>query len=461
MSRHTRPKRSGVNRRQFLKTSALAGASLAVGARAFAAAAGGGNDLNVAVIGAGTQGRVLLTNSLKIPGVRFKAVCDIWPYYKGYAQRLLKAYKHEANAYGDHQEMLAAEKDLDAVIVATPDWVHAEQAVACMKAGLHVYCEKEMSNSAEKAREMVAASKATGKLLQIGHQRRSNPRYHTALDYIDAKKALGRMTFVSGQWNRHQRLNVGWPDGKELDAAILETYGYGTMERFRNWRWYRKFSGGPIADLGSHQIDIFHWFLHARPTGVVASGGLDYHDDIEWYDNINALYEWQYAWEGETKTVRGFYQTLSTTSHGGFAETFMGTDGSLIISEYEGIGGLRREQTAPVADWEKPLLEALGKQKEAAEAAKEAAPTTVKTGEGEIEIGHSVPMPGRYYPPIPALEKPAHLPHLENFFAAVRGEATLTCPGEVGLETCVSVLKVNEAVAQGKPMTFDPAEFTA
>ena len=77
--------------------------------------------------------------------------------------------------------MLSDEKDLDAVIIATPDFWHAEQTIACLKAGLHVYCEKEMSNTLEGARKMVQAAKQTGKLLQIGHQRRSNPRYISVL----------------------------------------------------------------------------------------------------------------------------------------------------------------------------------------------------------------------------------------------------------------------------------------
>jgi predicted dehydrogenase len=232
------------------------------------------------------------------------------------------------------------------------------------------------------------------------------------------------------------------------------------MERFRNWRWYKKFSGGPIADLGSHQIDIFNWFLQARPKAVMAMGGVDYNPNIEWYDNIQALYEWDFNWEGETKVVRGEYHTLCTTSHLGFQETFVGNEGSLIISEVNGVGGIRREQAAPVADWEKPLQASLGKIKQAKEEEKKGEPPG-KVGEGEVKLGHSVPMPGRYYPPVAALEKPEHVPHLENFFDAIRGKAKLNCPGEDGLETCVTVLRVNEAVAAGKRLEFRPDEFKA
>ncbi len=117
-------------------------------ATASAAALGGGPDLDIAIIGAGTQGMNLLKDTVKIAGVRFKAVCDIWKYSQTYASGLLGAFKQPVNVYEDYREMLAKEK-LDGVIVATPDWVHAEHTIACLKAGIPVYCEKEMSNTLE------------------------------------------------------------------------------------------------------------------------------------------------------------------------------------------------------------------------------------------------------------------------------------------------------------------------
>ena len=460
----------GISRRDFLRATGAVGAGLALapvllGTEAKSASGA----VNVGFIGVGTQGRVLLTNCLKIPNLRFTAVTDIWPYHQGYAVRLLRKYNQSPNGYADYQEMLDKEKELDAVFIATPDWKHAEHSVACLKAGKHVYCEKEMSNSLELAKQMVVTSKETKKLLQIGHQRRSNPRYHSAFDFVAKKKCCGKMVFVSAQWNRAKRLDVGWPKDQELDEATLKKLGYDTMQHFRNWRWYKKFSGGPIADLGSHQIDIFNWFIGASPKTVMASGGLDYYEGIEWYDNINALYEWEVPGEGGKKHVlRGFYQTLSFSSHGGYTETFVGDEGSLIISENAATGGMRREQDAPEADWEKELQKSLPKPAEApaapaapVEPGKEA--PKAKEDEGEIKVGHSIPAPGRYYPPIPspANAKSEHLPHIENFFAAIREGVPLNCPGEVGYDTAVTVLKVNDAVASMKRMEYTPEEFKA
>src|SRR6186713_2159260 len=155
-----------LSRRTFLTGGAkLSAAVLAAPyiARSAAPTAGGGNTLNVALIGCGEQGRVLLNAALKIPDIRFKAVCDIWPYNRTYAERLLKKFGHEARPFEDYKEMLSAVPNLDAVIVATPDFVHAEHTNYALRAGKHVYCEKLMANTVENARSMVVTARETGK----------------------------------------------------------------------------------------------------------------------------------------------------------------------------------------------------------------------------------------------------------------------------------------------------------
>jgi predicted dehydrogenase len=106
---------------------------------------------------------------------------------------------------------------------------------------------------------MVQAAKESGKLLQIGHQRRSNPRYLHCYDkLIKGAKILGRITTINGQWNRSKAAceDLGWPKKYPVEQAELEKYGFKSMEQFRTWRWYKGLGGGPIVDLGSHQIDI-------------------------------------------------------------------------------------------------------------------------------------------------------------------------------------------------------------
>ena len=223
--------------------------------------------INVALLGAGAQGQVLTDSMLRIPGLRFRAVCDIWEEYnQKRVVNTFRKFKHEVNAYEDYREMLDKEKELDAVIVATPDFWHAQHAGDCLKAGKHVYCEKEMSNTLDGARSMVLAQRETGKLLQIGHQRRSNPRYlHCYNKLITEAKLLGRIVTVSGQWNRALTPDLGAPDRYAIPQARLTQFGFKDMHQFRNWRWYKGKGGGPIVDLGSHQIDIYSWFLGDEP----------------------------------------------------------------------------------------------------------------------------------------------------------------------------------------------------
>ena len=441
----------GIDRRSFLQSTAAVGAGLAFAPSVFAqAAAKKPDDINVALLGAGAQGQVLMQACLKIPGVRFKAVCDIWEAYnQKRVTRLLSRYGHENNAYVDYQEMLDKEKDnLDAVIVATPDFWHAEHAIACMDAGLHVYCEKEMSNELSKAKKMVETQKRTGKLLQIGHQRRSNPRYiHCYEKLLKEADILGRITTVNGQWNRAAREPLGWPKSAVMDAATLEKYGFKSMEQFRNWRWFKGLGGGPIVDLGSHQIDIYSWFLQANPKGVIASGGTDYYDKSthEWYDTVMAIFDY----ETKEGVVRAFYQVLTTNSSQGYFETFMGDQGTLQISESASRGAVYREAGAQ-QDWSKWVkLGILNEPKEEEEAAGE---------EAVLDVRETLAPPA-YEIPVTMDNKPYHQPHLENFFNAVRGQEKLNCPAEIGYETAVMVLKVNEAVEAARRLEFKPDEF--
>lgn len=447
-----------LTRREFVHTAAVSGLALA-GLPAWAgqttgdnqpaasqpAGAGDPAELAIALVGCGSQGRNLLTKCLKIPGVRFVAICDIWPYHQRYAANILKKYSQTVEVFEDYQAMLSRVPSLDAVIIATPDWVHAEQTVACLEAGKHVYCEKEMSNTLDGARQMVAAAKRTGRLLQIGHQRRSNPRYSHALKLIEKDKVLGRITHVNGQWNRPRLYEVGWPKGEELSPETLAKYGYESMDQFTNWRWYKKFSGGAIADLGSHQIDVYNWFLKARPVAVTASGGLDYYKGREWYDNVMAIYEYALP----AGKVRAFYQVLNTTSYGGFYEAFMGDEGSLVISEDSRKGLLFREATAKKREWEDESIKVEAMDRDAIE---------LKIGETLTPTGQRTPEGERL---LEEAKKDVHQLHLENFFDAVRsgGATPLNCPPEVGFETCATVLKVNEAVQAMCRVEFTPADF--
>ena len=438
---------SGVNRRDFMKASLLVGGGIMLGAPAFLRAQTPKADaLQIAIVGLGAQGRILLDAMLGLPGLNFRAVCDIWPFSRTYGQNRLGKAGFKVEAYGDIEDMLAKEKGLDAVIIATPDFWHAPHTNLCLKAGLHVYCEKMMSNTVEGARSMVQAMRESGKLCQIGHQRRSNPRYLHALDNLIKKARLpGRLTNANAQWNRAVTPDSGWPKNAVLPDDVLKKYGFKDMHQFRNWRWFRDLSGGPISDLGAHQIDIFNWFFQSNPTSVIASGGTDYYKGREWYDNVMAIFEYATP-EGN---VRAFYQVLTTTSAGGgYFEQFMGDEGSIKISENPALTKVYREDRAS-SDWEK-WVELNYIKKSAA-----AAPATP----GKVDVRETAPLVAYELPIV--LDKPLHQPHLENFFAAVRGQAKLTCDAAHAFTSEAAIFPVNPAVASRAAYDYKPSDFIA
>ncbi len=440
-----------LSRRDFFKSSASAGLGMALASASLSGKAQkntNSTELKVALIGAGTQGRVLLESCLRIPGIRFTAVCDIWEYSQRYASRYLKKYGHNVNVYESYRDMLTEEKNLDAVIVATPDWMHAEHANACMEAGHHVYCEKEMSNSLAQARTIVQTARKTGKLLQVGHQRRSNPRYIHAIDrLIHEKNLLGRVNAVYAQWNRAKSDMLGWPKQYTIDQSKLEKYGYASMTEFRNWRLFKKYGGGPLVDLGSHQIDLFSWVYGTHPSSVMASGGIDYYKNWQWYDNAMTIYEFK----KKAGTARAFYQVQTTTKHGGFYEAFMGENGSLVISEVPQRGNwAMREAHAP--EWDSLVKQGYLKSE---------APPIQKVDTKNIFLDVRVTAEAGRWPIPVEMAKPAHQPHLENFFNAILHSTPLNCPPEIGYESAVAVLKANEVIETRRYLRFRPENFKA
>jgi predicted dehydrogenase len=403
--------------------------------------------LNVALIGAGVQGRALINAVLAIPNVRFRAVCDIWRYSRRSSKYYLETYKQEVNDYEDYQELLQKEKDLHAVLVATPDHGHAEHTNACLKAGLHVYCEKSMANTLDGARSMVRTMRETGKLLQIGYQRRSNPRYlHVQQNLLQKAKLTGRITHAAGQWNQSVREDTGWPKKFAMTDDDLKRHGYTGMHEFRNWRSFKKFGGGPLADFAAHQFDAVGWLLGVTPKSVLAMGGVDYYKTHEWYDNVTALIEY----DTPDGILRGTFQVLTTTSGGGerMFEHVLGVDGSIKISENPKWTRIYREPHVPA--WDQWVAAGYLNQPPEVAASKPVTSDEEHVRETGVVVPYELPV---------VLDKPLHQPHLENFFDAIRGTAKLNCPADLAFRTEVVVHKANEAVAAQKLLTFTPDEF--
>ena len=213
------------------------------------------------------------------------------------------------------------------------------------------------------------------------------------------------------------------------------------MHQFRNWRWYKGKGGGPIVDLGSHQIDIYSWFLGANPSHVMASGGNLYHDPKthEWYDTVMVVYDY----DTPLGPAKALLPTQTTNGSQGYFENFMGDQGTLLISESEVnyAGQLYRDPNAPAWDeWVQKGYVSAPKEQE----------TKAEERRGAIADVRESVAPDQHTVPV-TLRDPYHQPHLQNFFDAMRGKAKLNCPAEEAYQTAVAVLKVNEAIEAKTP----------
>ena len=441
-----------LTRREFLGTTAAAGAGLLLtscrpdSSPKSAAAKTALNKINVALIGCGAQGQVLLDSLTVIEGINLVAIADIWDYQRNSNVRRLKSMGFDVKGYENYEDLLANEKDLQAVVVATPDFWHAPVSIACLKAGLHVYCEKMMSNTIDGARSMVKTMRETGKLLQIGHQRRSNPRYVFALNrLVHDAEICGRLTAAHAQWNRTVTPDLGWPKRSDMTPEQLAKYGFKDMHQFRNWRWFKGLGGGPLSDLGAHQIDIFNWWFGTTPKSVMASGGLDYYKDHDWYDNAMVIYEFPLP-QG---VARAFYQVQTTTSAGGgYFEMFMGDEGTIKMSESPIVTKLYREDRAKT--WDDLVAKGY---------LRASAVPSATADDDKVDVRETAPLL-QYDIPV-TFAKKIHQPHLENFFNAIRGTAKLNCPADEAFRSEYVIHKANEAIVAQKTLAITAAETEA
>lgn len=439
-----------MQRRTFLQTGALAASTLLV-PHVHAAPEDGAQpatDVPIALIGVGYQGRALLNAAINIPGVRVRALCDIWPYAQNYGKRFLASHGQEAVIYDDYRQLLAKEQGLAAVLVATPDFVHAAQTNACLEAGLHVYCEPMMAHNVEAARTMVATMRRTGKLLQIGYQRRSNPRYRHVRDKLLVEAKLpGRLTAAQTQWAQEARELRGWPKRFPLSAELLQQHQYTDMSQFRNWMWYPQYCGGPYCAFVSQQLDVCHWLLETVPRSVMASGGHDFFADRPTMDTVLAIYEYP----RDDGVVRVACSMYTSTSGDGMRqyERFLGSEGSLQLSEDPRWTSVGRESSAPEWDaWVKKNYLIKQEVTKVHEASSEDTDVQVS---GDVE---------KYQLPVVTTVSNCQA-HLENFIAAVRGTESLNCPADAALPSQVAAFKAMDAVKATATLRFDETDFNS
>jgi len=264
------------SRRKFLSGSAIALAGLAVTGMPSLAFAASDQVVRLGLVGCGQRGTGVASIIKTLPGMDLIAFCDIVDANL----QPMKQYSHTSNPkfYKNYQEMLR-NKEIDAIYIATPLYLHYQMVVDALDAGKHVYVEKTMTYDIPQALDLVKRVKSKKLVLQVGHQYRYYALYHKIKQVID-DNWLGTITHVESQYNR----NSDWRRPVEDK----------NLERQINWRMYREYSGGVMAELAAHQIDITNWMLDSHPLKVVGLGGIDFwKDGRETNDNVRAIYEYK------------------------------------------------------------------------------------------------------------------------------------------------------------------------
>ncbi len=231
--------------------------------------------IRLAIIGAGTRAWAHLAILKALPGYQVVALADPTPENLDRAATLAPG----AKTYSDYKKLLAERKDIDAVVVITPSFLHAEVTIAAFNRGLPVLCEKPMATTVDDANRMMEASRKSGKLLYIGFQKRLVPATRK-MQELAAAGEIGDIEFVSGNLFRGDWNPKGW---KYTDPKT----GVKT-----NWRYLTFTEGSALLEDGVHEIDSLNWMINDRVVRVTASGGNNVYKDRETVDHVAAIIEY-------------------------------------------------------------------------------------------------------------------------------------------------------------------------
>ena len=269
-----------MNRRQFIRTGA---AGLGAAALGFAQA-GSTKAPRVGLIGTGWYGKADLFRLLQVAPVEVVSLCDVDRRMLSEAADMTAARQQSRKrprTFADYRQMLA-EKDLDVVLIATPDHWHALPMIAAVKAGAHVYCQKPISVDVVEGQAMLAAARKYKRVVQIGTQRRSTPHLMEARDQIVRAGKLGKVGLVEIYCYYHMRAESNPPDTAppaELDYNMwtgpAPMRPYNSLVHPRGWRAFMEYGNGIVGDMCVHMLDMVRWMMDLGwPRSIESTGGI-------------------------------------------------------------------------------------------------------------------------------------------------------------------------------------------
>jgi len=433
------------NRRDFVKSASSVGTALGLATTFVPSRAFGANDkINVGVIGVGGRGSYVgrtFGEVGKEKDAQVIAVCDV------YQKRInmnkdahATQFNTKVDGYLDYRELIAR-KDIDAVIVATPDHWHARIAIAAMRAGKDVYCEKPMCHTIEEVKQLIDAVKETKRVMQVGSQTTSADQWWQAKKLI-ADGAIGKMLMsqgsyhrnsAEGEWNWPIDKNAG-PDktGEDFIDWKMWLGGTSTMgfnpDRFFRYRKYWDYSGGTATDLFFHVVAPLNicWPKPQYPTRVMSGGGnYVFKDEREVPDTFHVI--------GEYPAEHSLVLSSSMANSQHIPGLIRGHDGTIIMVEEGRFEGRTDHITL------KPERRIVGKNAE----------YKAKFGFDDTLADKSVPVD----------QKDAMTAHVSNFYECMRTRQKPTLDVETAACAQVLITMAVQSYRQGKVLYFDEKNF--
>ena len=308
----------------------------------------GANDrVRVGLLGSGGRGTYVSRQAKEFGNAEIAAMADIYEPRIDSARQQLNA---GAIAHHDFRQLLDR-KDIDAVIIGSPDHWHVPMTIAAVQAGKDVYCEKPVTHSVDEGRSLIEAVRKSDRIVQVGYQQRSYPHFQQARELIESGR-IGQVTQVLTWWNQNymgrkpptvDRAKLDWP--QFLGTACPRDFD---VWRFTNWRWFWDYGGGTLTDLFSHWVDSVHWIMgDSVPSEVRGQGSRFQVDWFEAPDTVNV------AWIYPKKFQVSYDSTMVTNMEDG-GILFRGTGGSLRLTRpgfevYPENGQFDRKTSMPAA----------------------------------------------------------------------------------------------------------------
>lgn len=403
---------------------------------------GPADTIRLALIGAGGMGLADANTAITVPGVKLVAVCDL---YDGRLADARKIYGNDIFTTRDYKEILQR-KDIDAVIVATPDHWHKDISIDAMNAGKAVYCEKPMVHDVSEGAAVVEAQNRNKVVFQVGSQGLSSLGNEKAKELL-AAGAIGKLNYAEGFWARNSPEGA-WQyripeDGNEKTVdwkRFLNKYPQMPFDakRFFRWRCYKDYGTGVSGDLFVHLFSSLHFITNSKgPQKIMAMGGLRFwKDGREVPDVLMGMFDY-----AETPEHPAFNLSLRVNFVDGTADStylrLVGNEGSMNV-EWDRVTLTRNKAYAATDD---PLLATkLNKDNPLNYERKKMLPpdTTVFN----VEKGY----------------KGAHFDHFFNFFTAIREKKLSVEDALFGYRAAAPALLCNDSYFTNKPVLWDPVK---